>query len=171
MPLTWWNDTTVLANCAATGGPDGTSRLWLVPAAGGPSTPLTAAAGSPSGGGTFEGAWQANGAVYVTQTSFHQCPGAPSGLGGLDILPAGQGANAAMMVPGSTHNFSTVVATLGPRLLVLTQTSCPGTSSLLWLNPSTHYSRTVLTAKASAVGVIAAVPFGNGPTAVTNGDY
>jgi hypothetical protein len=165
MPLTWWNDTTVLVNCAAAGGG---SRLWLVPVAGGAPTPLTAAAGSPAGGGDFVGAWQAGGAVYVTQTSFSQCPGAPSGPGGMNILPLGQGAAGAITVPG-THNYSTVVGTYGTRLLVLTQASCPGTSSLLWFNPSTHESESVIPAPASQIGVVAAVPFGNGPTAVTNG--
>jgi hypothetical protein len=167
IPVTWWTDTTVLASCVASAGQ---SQLWLVPAAGGPSTPLTAAAGSPSGDGNIVGAWRAGGAVYVTQTSFHQCPSAPSGPGGLDIVPLNQGTSAAITVPGSTHNVSTLVATQGSRLLVLTQTRCPGTSSLLWFNPSTGHSETVLTAPASEVGVIAAVPYGNGPTAVTSGD-
>jgi hypothetical protein len=164
MPLTWWNDTTVLVNCAAAGGG---SRLWLVPVAGGVPTPLTAVAGSPVGEGDIVGAWQADGAVYLTQMSLRQCAGAPSGPGGMNILPLGQGA---ITVPGSTGNYSTIVAIQGKRLLVLTQTSCPGTSSLLWLNPSTGRSQIVLTPRASEVGVIAAVPYGNGPTAVTNRD-
>ena len=164
MPLTWWNDTTVLVNCAASAGQ---SRLWLVPVAGGSPTPLTAAAGSPVGEGDIVGAWQADGAVYLTQMSLRQCQGAPSGPGGMNILPLGQGA---ITVPGSTGNYSTIVAIHGKRLLVLTQTSCPGTSSLLWLNPSTGRSQMVLTPPASEVGVIAAVPYGNGPTAVTSGN-
>lgn len=170
MPITWWNDTTVLANCAATGGLSGSSRLWLVPAAGGSPTPLTAAAGSPAGGGNFVGAWRAGDSVYITQTSSRQCQGAPSGPGGMDILPLEQGSNAPIMIPGGTQNFATIVATQGTRLLVLAQTQCPGTSSLLWFDPSTRQSQTVIAAPASEVGVIAAVPYGNGPTAVTTGD-
>jgi hypothetical protein len=166
MPLTWWNDTTVLVNCAAAGGK---SRLWLVPVAGGAPTPLTAVAGSPVGGGDIVGAWQASGAVYVTQTTFRQCQGAPSGPGGMNILPLGQGADGAITVPGSTGNYSTLVGTYSTRLLVLTQTSCPGTSSLLWFNPSSHRSELVIQAPANQAGVVAAVPFGNGPTAVANG--
>jgi hypothetical protein len=162
MPLTWWNDTTVLVNCAASAGQ---SRLWLVPVAGGSPTPLTAAAGSPVGEGDIVGAWQADGAVYLTQMSLRQCQGAPSGPGGMNILPLGQGA---ITVPGSTGNYSTIVAIQGKRLLVLTQTRCPGTSSLLWFNPSTRTSQPVIPAPAGQVGVIAAVPFGNGPTALTN---
>ena len=164
MPVTWWNDTTVLANCAALAGQ---SQLWLVPVAGGSPTPLTAVAGSPAGSGDIVGAWPASGAVYVTQTSLHQCPSAASGPGGLSILPLDQGPGAAITVPGSTDNVSTIVAVQGKQLLVLAQTSCPGTSSLLWLNPSTGQHDLVLTAPASEVGVIAAVPYGNGPTAVT----
>jgi hypothetical protein len=167
IPLTWWTDTTVLANCAYSGG---TSQLWLMPAGGGSPTPLTTPAGSPSGSGEVEGAWQAGGAVYVTESSFQECQGAPSGPGGTDVLPLGQGASAAVTIPGSTHNVSTIVATAGKRLLMLTQTECPGTSSLVWLDPSTGHIQTVITAPASQVGVIAAVPYDNGPTAVTNGD-
>jgi len=85
----------------------------------------------------------------------------------MDIQPLGQ---AAITIPGSTNNFSTIVATQGQRLLVLTQTQCPGTSSLLWLNPSTGHSQIAIEAPGTEVGVIAAVPFGNGPTAVTSGD-
>jgi hypothetical protein len=166
MPLTWWNDTTVLASCAAS---VGSSRLWLVPVAGGSPTPLTAPAGSPSGGGDIEGAWQAGNAVYVTESSFRQCQGASSGPGGMDIVPLGQGASAAVTIAGSTQNFSTIVAAQGKRLLVLAQTDCPGTSSLLWLNPSTGTKQIAVTAPSTEVGVIAAVPFGNGPTAVAGG--
>jgi hypothetical protein len=141
-----------------------------VPKAGSSPTPLTALAGSASGAGVINGAWQADGVVYVTQTTLHQCPGAPSGPGGLDILPLGQGTSAAITIPGGTTNVSTIVTTDGDRLLVLAQTSCPGTSSLLWFNPSSHLSQPVISAHGNEVGVIAAVPFGNGPTAVTSGD-
>jgi len=168
VPLSWWDLTTILANCAATGGGGGSSRLWQVPDDGSLPTPLTAAAGSPSGAGNIQGAWQADGAMYVTQTSFHQCQTAPSGPGGMEILR--QGTNAAITVPGSTNNFNTIVTADGSRLLVLTQTSCPGTSSLLWFDPSTGHTQTVIPATGDKVGVVAAVPFGNGPTAVTNGD-
>ena len=79
------------------------------------------------------------------------------------------GSTAAITIPGSTKNVSTIVATDGQRLLVLSQTQCPGTSSLLWLNPSKGSSQIAVTAPSNEVGVIAAVPFGNGPTAVSNG--
>ena len=170
VPLTWWDDSTVLANCAASGGASGTSRLWLVPTAGGSPTPLTDPAGSPSGSGDLQGAWQAGGAVYITQATFHQCQNAPSGPGGLNIVRLSQGGStAAITIPGSTKNVSTIVATDGQRLLVLSQTQCPGTSSLLWLNPSKGSSQIAVTAPSNKVGVIAAVPFGNGPTAVSSG--
>jgi hypothetical protein len=169
MPVTWWNDTTVLASCPDTSLPDDASRLWLMPDNSAQPTALTAA--TAAGDGRINGAWLAGQTTYVSMVTSHQCPSAPSGPGGLDILPLGQGPSAAISIPRSTHNVSTIVATEGKRLLVLAQTSCPGTSSLLWFNPSTHRSLPVILAPAGQVGVIAAVPFGNGPTAVTDGDY
>jgi hypothetical protein len=170
MPLSWWNDTTVLANCAAAGGLGDSSRLWLVPKAGSP-TPLTAVTGSLSGGDRIEGAWQAGGAVYVTQTSSLQCPTAPSGPEGMNIEQLGEaGSSSTVTIPGGTGYVNMVVGSSGERLLVLAQTHCPGTSSLLWLNPSTGTKQIAVTAPSNEVGVIAAVPYGNGPTAVTGGD-
>ncbi len=167
MPLTWWNETTILASCSSPGVPV-TQRLWLVPEYGSAPSALTQAQDEAQG--LIGGAWPARQATYVTMSTFSACQGAPSGAGGLDILPLGQGTSAAIMVPGSTHNISTIVATEGKRLLVLTQTQCPGTSSLVWFNPSTGHSQTAIRGTSGEVGVIAAVPFGNGPTAVTDGD-
>jgi len=162
VPLTWWDQTTVLANCAATGALS--EQLWLMPDDGSAPHPLTPAV--PAANGGIRDAWQAGQTTYVTSATTRQCPSAPSGPGGMDIRPLGQGP---ITIPGSTQNFSTIVAAQGQRLLVLTQTSCPGTSSLLWLNPSTGSSQVALNGPSTEVGVIAAVPFGNGPTAVTNG--
>ena len=168
MPVTWWNDTAVLANCTAAGSPV-LQQLWLVPDNGSAPTALTQPVPDTQGG--ISGAWLAGQTTYVATATSRVCPAAPSGPGGEDILPLNQGTSAAITVPGSTQNFSTIVATQGKRLLVLTQTECPGTSSLLWFNPSTGQSQTVISAPGNEVGVIAAVPFGNGPTAVSSGDY
>jgi len=165
MPLSWRDDTTILADCLVTNLPDDATRLWLVPDDGSAPTPLTAAVSAANGG--IQDAWLAGQTTYVTVATSRQCASAPSGPGGMDIQPLGQ---AAITIPGSTNNFSTIVATQGQRLLVLTQTQCPGTSSLLWLNPSTGHSQIAIEAPGTEVGVIAAVPFGNGPTAVTSGD-
>ncbi len=171
VPLTWWDNSTVLADCAVPGSPDA-QRLWLVPVDGGTPAPLTAVSGSPSGDGIVSGAWRADGSVYVTTTSSRQCQGAPGGPSGLGIQAASQaGSSSWISIPGSTGNVSTVVAASGRRLLVLTQTGCPGTSALVWLNPRTGAETTVLGAPSSQVGVIAAVPYGNGPAAVTSGQY
>ena len=171
VPLTWWDNFTVLADCAVPGSPDA-QRLWLVPVAGGTPRALTPVSGSASGDGVVSGAWRADGSVYLATTSSRQCSGAPSGPGGLGIQPASEaGSSSWISVPGSTGNFSTVVAASGRRLLVLTQTACPGTSALKWLNPRTGAETTVLGPPANQVGVIAAVPYGNGPAAVTNGQY
>lgn len=171
VPLTWWENSTVLADCTVPDSPDA-QRLWLVPVAGGTPVALTPVSGSASGDGIVSGAWRADGSVYVATSSSRQCPSAPSGPGGLGIQPASQaGSTSWTSVPGSTGNFSTIVAVSGRRLLVLTQTACPGTSALMWLNPRTGAKTTVLGPPSNQVGVIAAVPYGNGPAAVTNGQY
>ena len=164
-PLTWWNADTVLANCSVT--QTTATRLWLVPTNGATPTPVTGASGSPSGMGDLLGAWQGAGAVYVNSMDFTQCPSAPSGPGGLVVSSVSNGSMQQLSVSGTTNNHTSVVSALDGRLLLLAQTSCPGTYSLLWLNPSTGATQTVLSGSAGQVGVIAAVPYGNGPAAIS----
>jgi hypothetical protein len=168
VPLSWWNDSTVLADCDVAGQPDDAAQLWLVPASGAQPTALTQPAAA--GTGQIDGAWLAGQTTYVTSVTSRQCASAPSGSAGLGIAPASHASGASTIsIPGTTGNVSTVVAAAGRRLLVLGQTSCPGTSSLLWFSPSAGSVTTVLTAPATQAGVIAAVPYGNGPTAVAAG--
>jgi TolB protein len=168
-PISWWSSDTVLAYCNAAGTP-GAGQLWLVPANGSQATPLTGPSGSTSGIGDLTGAWQAGGAMYITSTTAAQCTTAASGPGGQQVLLLSKsGAQTPVAIPGSTNHHATVVAGVGHRLLVLAQTSCPGTSSLIWVNTSTHTAQTVLTSPASEVGVVDAVPYGSGPAATTDG--
>jgi hypothetical protein len=167
-PISWWSSDTILAFCNDASAA-GAGRLWLVRDTGS-STALTGASGSDAGSGELTGAWQSAGAVYVTSTTTAQCPTAATGPGGQQILRLGAGgAEAQVSVPDSLNHHAAVVAGVGARLLVLAQTSCPGTSSLIWFNPSTHAAQTVLTAPSTEVGVVAAVPFGSGPAATSNG--
>src|SRR5260370_12589001 len=99
-------------------------------------TDLAPPSGSPSGTGFETGAWTAGGHVYLTQTSTTQCPGAATGPGGLGVLAVGQGGSVARVAIPGTHKHDNVVAAVGGQLLVLAQTSCPGTSSLLSFSPS-----------------------------------
>jgi TolB protein len=169
VPLTWWNANTVLASCSVTGSPHA-SRLWLVPANGNTPTPLTDASGIAEGSYVVTGAWQGPGAVYVTETNARQCAGAASGPGGLAVATvAGGSLQPVSSISGTTNNHTSVLAALDSRLLLLAQTSCPGTSSLLWLNPANGATQTVLSPAANQAGVISAVPYGNGPTAITGG--
>jgi hypothetical protein len=169
-PVSWWNASTVLADCSAPGPETLELRLWLVPVNGGTATPLTAPAGSPSGSGYFTGAWQTGGHVYATSISASQCPGAASGPGGLGILDVSQpGSTTALTIAGTTNNYSNVVGSTGDRLLVLAQTQCPGSASLLWVVPSTGAAQTLLSAPAGQAGVTAAVPWGMGRTATAGG--
>jgi hypothetical protein len=166
IPMSWWGAGQVLAYCGVPGQPD-TGRLWLAAVGGGQPTPLTGISGSPSGQGYLTGAWQTAGTVYMTSITSAQCAGAPSGPGGQQILQrTSSGAETAVSIPHSTNNHVSVVAGVGGRLLVLAQTSCPGTSSLMWFDPSTNAARTVLTAPDTEAGVVGAVPYGSGPAAI-----
>jgi hypothetical protein len=168
-PISWWSSHTVLAYCNAAGSP-GTGQLWLVPDNGSQANLLTGPSGSTSGIGDLTGAWQAGGAVYITSTTSAQCTTAASGPTGQQVLLVGPGGTQTpVAIRGSTNHHATVVAGVGRRLLVLAQTSCPGTSSLIWVDTSTHTAQTVLTAPASEVGVVDAVPYGSGPAATTDG--
>jgi hypothetical protein len=171
VPISWWDADTVLATCAATNGPTAdATRLWLIPTEGGAASPVTPPEGNYVGEGDVVGAWTAAGTVYVNSTNSSQCPSAPTGPGGLGILSASQlGSGSPMAISGTTNNRNTIVAGVGDRLLVLAQTSCPGTSSLLWYRPATGTTQQLLTEPSGQVGVLAAVPFGNGPEAVAAG--
>lgn len=162
VPVSWWNATTVLANCAAPDQPAADSeRLWLVPDDGATPTPLTAASGQQSGDGFLRSAWQAGGQVYATQTTAAQCASAPSGPVGLGIVQvSAAGSTAAVDVQGSTNDYNNVVAGVGSRLLVLSQAACRGPSSLAWLTPATGAADVLLTAGAGQLGVVAAARFG-----------
>jgi hypothetical protein len=165
-PISWWTSSTVLASCDASGGAGGSTALWLMPAGGGHPAPLTTASGEPSGDFVTGGAWRAGGQVYVTSTSSNQCSGAPSGPGGLSIDR--NGSSSAIAVAGSTGNHNAIIASLGGKLLVVSQTNCPGSQSLLWLNPSTGTTQALLTATSAEAGVVAAVPYGSGTDSAGN---
>jgi hypothetical protein len=171
LPVSWWNAGTILANCAAPGQPFANSeRLWLVPVNGTAPTALAPGSGSPSGAGFDAAAWIANRHIYLTQTSTRRCSTAASGPGGLGIQAVGQGESlTAVSFPDGTHNYDNVVGAVGSRLRVLAQTSCPGTSSLFWFNPSAGKAETLLLGTPGQLGVIAVVPFGEAPTAYSLG--
>jgi hypothetical protein len=166
-PVSWWNQNTILADCTAPGPVGLQLRLWLVPDDGAAATPLTLASGSPAGVGFFTGAWLAAGRVYATTTTGAECSGAPSGPGGLAVMDVTQASSATQLtVPGSTGNYSDVVGSSRGWLLVLAQTSCPASSSLLWLNPLTGATQSLLRAPAGQAGVTGAVTWGLEPTAI-----
>lgn len=168
-PISWWDAGTVLASCAATGGQSAATQLWLVPDSGSSPVPLTVASGISAGTGYDTGAWQAGGQTYVTQTTAAQCQSAPSGPGGLAILRLdSSGSGELVTVPGSTGNHNVVVGSTASRLLVLAQTSCPGSTSLLWFDPATGATQTLISGPAGQAGVIAAVPYGQGTAQAGN---
>jgi hypothetical protein len=160
-PMRWWNTTTVLASCAAASQP-GTTRLWLVPMNGSAPTALTLSSGSGSGAGFYTGAWLAAGGTYVTATSMSECAGAASGPGGLGVLRVSSAGSSttAVSVPGADGNSNAILGVAGGRLLMLAQTSCPGTSSLFTLDPSSGSTTPLLMASSAEAGVVTAVTYG-----------
>jgi hypothetical protein len=166
IPISWWDASTVLASCSV--GQSSATQLWLVPQDGGSAQPVTTPSGSPSGQGIDTGAWQTNSQRYVTQTTSAQCPTAPSGPGGLQILQLTSSGTTPVAVAGSTNNHNAIVATDGDRLLVIAQMSCPGSNALMWLNPSTGATQVLIPASATQFGVVAAVPWGSGTVTAGN---
>jgi TolB protein len=168
VPLSWWG-ASVLSYCGVTGQPSA-GQLWLVPPNGSAPTQLTQTSGSPSGTGSLIGAWQAGSTTYATVMTTRQCPGAPSGPGGLSVVPvSGESLQQAITVRGATNNHTSIVSVSGGKLLVLAQTGCPGTSSLLQVDPSAGATTTLLAGQDGRVGVLAAVPYGGLGPAATNG--
>lgn len=160
-PIRWWDTQTVLAVCSRPAG----QQLWLVPASGATSTPLTSAAiTSAADSGLVTGAWELAGTVYVNQTSDSStCTQATSGPTGASIERVGAGGSlVAVPVPGSSGTDNTVQGTVGRQLLVLSRSSCPGSNSLLLLNPATGATQPLLTPSAGQAGIVAVVPFGTG---------
>ncbi len=169
VPLSWSGASTVLAYCGVTGQPSA-GQLWLLPANGSVPTQLTQTSGSPSGNGDLIGAWQAGNTTYVAVMTSRQCSGAPSGPGGLSVVPvSGESLQQPITVKDTTNNHTSIVSVSGGKLLVLAQTSCPGTSSLIQVDPSAGATTTLLAGQAGHVGVLAAVPFGGLGPAATNG--
>jgi hypothetical protein len=148
-PARWWNATTVLAQCIATGA--STPRLWLVPANGERPTALT-----PQRSGTGDdfgdiGAWPLPSGLYL------QALGA---CGTLEIFRQSGNGSITPVVPAHTAgNNNAIVTALGARLLIDAQTGCPGSTSLLWFNPATHAEQWLLRAPAGDAGVIGVMPF------------
>lgn len=168
IPVTWWDTSTILSYCSVAGRPS-VGRLWLVPADGSAPSTLTDASGTAAGSAVVTGAWQGPGAVYVTVTNAHGCRGGASGPGGLALDRVSGGSLRPVTVNGTTHHYTSVVSVYSGRLLLLAQTSCPGTASLLWFSPSTGATTTLLAGQPGQAGVLAAAPYGLGPTATYAG--
>jgi hypothetical protein len=150
-PLRWWDAAAILARCMAKG--DLAFRLWLVPAGGGAATALTP---QRNGHGTDPygdiGAWRLQSGLYLQALG-------PCGTVFI-VRQAPGGALTVVNIPGAKGNNNSIVTAYGPRLLVQAQTGCPGSSSLLWLNPGTGAVQMLLKAPEDVIGAFAEVPYG-----------
>ena len=160
LPLTWWDTKTVLARCAAAGAGQ---QLWLVPAGGGQPSPFGPPVSSASDYGVEYSAWSGSGTAYVNETAGSGCPQAPPGPSASAVfrLRAG-GSLTPVAVPGSEGGNAAALGVLDEQLLVLARTGCPGSGSLLWLNPATGTATPLQTARPGQAGVVEAEPFGEG---------
>ena len=143
-PIRWWSAGTVLAACPERG-------LWLVPTDG--STPRQL---SPARNGHGvdpygdAGAWDLPSGLYL------QAVGACSQVYIVRELRNNQVQS--VNIPGTRGNNNRIISSLGTRLLVQAQTGCPGSDSLLWLDPATRAVQMLLPAPHDVVGVLAAIP-------------
>lgn len=148
-PVRWWNASTILASCLASGRV--APRLWLVPASGARPTALTQ---QRSGHGPDLGdldAWQLPSGLYLQ---------AASGCGVIYIAKqASDGSASTVNVPQTTGNDNQIVTADGGKLLVRAQTSCAESTSLLWFTPATSAVQMLMRARPGIQGVIAAVPY------------
>jgi hypothetical protein len=151
-PVRWWNASTILAGCDASG--YAASRLWLVPVSGATPTALTPQRSSSGPDLGDLDAWSLPSGLYL------QAAG-PCGVIYI-ATPTSTGAAATVTVPETTGNDNQIVAADGARLLVRAQTSCEAGGSLLWFNPATHAVQMLMRAPAGTPGVIADVPYGHG---------
>lgn len=147
-PVRWWNSTTVLATCF----PDryAQPQLWLVPLTSAGSSALTPVRdGSGPDLGDID-AWQLPAGLYL------------EALGGCSTVFIGQqsasGTVTQVDVPGSDGN-TPVAATSGSRMLVLERSGCGPGASLIWLDPATAATQSVLQAPAHGYGVTSVVAF------------
>jgi TolB protein len=151
-PVRWWNASTILASCLASGRV--APRLWLVPASGARPTALTQ---QRSGHGPDLGdldAWQLPSGLYLQ---------AASGCGVIYIAKqASDGSASTVNVPQTTGNDNQIVTADGGKLLVRAQTSCAESTSLLWFTPATSAVQMLIRAPSGIQGVIAAVPYREG---------
>jgi Tol biopolymer transport system component len=148
-PVRWWNSSTILASCLATG--QSGSRLWLVPASGARPTALTQqrTAKGPDLGDI--NAYQLPPGLYLQAT----------GACGVIFIAkqASDGSATTVTVPQTTGNDNRIVTAQGSRLLVRAQTSCQSSTSLLWFTPSSNAVQMLIKTPAGVEGVEAAIPY------------
>jgi hypothetical protein len=147
-PVRYWTAGTVLASCATTrSGP----RLWLVPVDGSRAATLTPVRSQHGPDLGDIGAWRLHGALYVQATG-------PCG----DEFIARQhrnGSVSVISVPGARANDNHIFTAHGGRFLVLAQTGCIGSNSLLWFNPRTRAEQWLFRTPKQAEGVVGVMPY------------
>jgi hypothetical protein len=147
-PVRWWSSGTVLASCIP---PNSASpQLWLVPASGARPTALTPPRRVSSGDLGDLDAWRLPSGLYLQSAG-------PCAV--LQIFKqAGHGSITLVPVP-HTNGDNRVLTALGSRLLIQAPTSCAGSVSLLWFNPSTGAEQWLIRAPGNVAGASIAIPF------------
>ena len=148
-PVRWWNSSTILASCLATG--HNANRLWLVPASGARPTALTQ---QRTGKGPDLGdinAFQLPTGLYLQAT----------GACGVIFIArqASDGSATTVTGPQTTATDNPIVTAPGSRQLVRARTSCRASTSLLWFTPSSNAVQMLIKTPAGVEGVEAAIPY------------
>lgn len=145
-PVTWWDQRRILANCSDTGG----SRLWLVQAASGSATPLTAVPGKDPVGAGYDNAVHVGGAVFAEHlegcgvVTVHRL--APSGLG------------TRIAIPQSLSNDH-LVGAVGGKIAIASSTECGAPSWFGFYDPATNSTHKIVPDVPGELGVQAALAF------------
>jgi hypothetical protein len=152
-PVRWWDGSSLATILATCDGPGSTSRLWLVPMGGSPTTALTAVNDGQKGPDLRDvSAWRLPAGTFV------QAAGA-CGYQYLAKLNA-DGTTSPVSVPDVESGRSVIVAGVNGADLDLQATaSCGDGQSLFDYGPGTNTSTVLLGPPLNGGGVIKAVPF------------
>jgi hypothetical protein len=142
-PARWWGTGTILASCL---GPNGRSRLWLVPASGARSRALTPARGAHSPDLGDLDAWSLRSGLYLE---------AAGPCGTLQVFRQAAGGSITLVKIPHTSGNNHILTADGAQLLIGSPVGCSPGEMVLWFNPATRHEHVLFKS-----GVLGAVPYG-----------
>jgi hypothetical protein len=146
VPVSWWDEQTILADCTNGSG----SRLWLVQAAVGSATPLTAMPGSDRVALGYNNAVRAGDAVFAQHLE---------GCGVVTIQRlAANGVGTHVAIPESLSN-DRLIGAVGSKIAVQSSTECGSPSWFGFYDAATNTTQKIVPDVPGEVGVLSALAF------------